>query len=243
MPLLLLSPLAEGADSLVADVAFDLGLRVVAPLPLPVELYRDDFVDPETLAQFDAHLARTEVLILPLYRDDVLGCPETPGPARDRQYAEAGFFISKHCHVLLALWDGRDQTSLGGTSHVVRFHLNGEMPGQLEQRPAALNLLGMDENTLVRHIPVARHVSPEKDNTDARWLTARAGVIPDDAVPEAFDRMFRNQADFNADIGKYAETIDGERALDKSGADCPIHRLFVAADWMDRTSQKRVARV
>ena len=47
LPLTLLSSLAEGSDQLVAQVALDLGLRVVAPLPLPVSLYRDDFESPD----------------------------------------------------------------------------------------------------------------------------------------------------------------------------------------------------
>lgn len=243
MPLVLLSPLAEGADALVADVAFELGLRVVAPIPLPVELYRGDFDDAGTLARFEKRLTQAEVLILPLHEGDHLGSPDVPGPARDRQYAEAGFFISKHCHVLLALWDGRDQTSLGGTSHVVRFHLHGEMPGLLDPRPAALNLIGIDENTLVHHIPAARQESAGLDDAESRWLSARDGALPGDAVPEAFDRMFRNQADFNVDIGKYAETINEEYQHDSNDNECPIHRLFVAADWMARTYQKRVARV
>jgi hypothetical protein len=104
-------------------------------------------------------------------------------------------------------------------------------------------LLGITENALVRHIPMARRVSPEGDSTDARWLTTRDGVIPDDAVPDAFDRMFRNQADFNVDIRKYAEPIEEEYQRASEGNACPIHRLFVAADWMARTYQKRVARV
>ncbi|GAA4861748.1 hypothetical protein [Luteimonas vadosa] len=241
-PLLLLSPLAEGADGLVADVAFELGLRVIAPLPLPVELYREDFDEPGARERFEQRLARAEVLVLPLHEDG-LGSPAVPGAARDRQYAEAGFFVSRHCHVLLALWDGRDQESLGGTSHVVRFHLHGDLPGQISHRPAALNLLGIDENTLVRHIPVSRRVAPQQDNTEPRWLTSRDGVHTGDAVPEAFDRMFRNQADFNADIDKYADEIDQERRRSGQAPGCPIHRLFMAADWMARTYQQRVARV
>ena len=46
LPLVLLSSLAEGSDQLAAEVALDLGLRVIAPLPIPVELYRDDFDAP-----------------------------------------------------------------------------------------------------------------------------------------------------------------------------------------------------
>src|SRR5438094_7688168 len=45
-PLMLLSPLAEGADRLAARVALDMGVRLVVPLPMPRQLYLDDFSDP-----------------------------------------------------------------------------------------------------------------------------------------------------------------------------------------------------
>ncbi len=51
------------------------------------------------------------------------------------QYAQAGIFISSHCHILLALWDGHESELLGGTAQVVSFHLQGHMPGS--NRPPA----------------------------------------------------------------------------------------------------------
>src|SRR5688572_17128760 len=53
LPIVLLSSLAAGSDQLTAEVALDLGLRVVAPLPLPAALYRADFEDPASLATFE----------------------------------------------------------------------------------------------------------------------------------------------------------------------------------------------
>lgn len=40
-----------------------------------------------------------------------------------------GVFLCAHCHILVALWDGKDNDKLGGTSQVVRFHLDDVMPG------------------------------------------------------------------------------------------------------------------
>ena len=53
LPLVLLSSLAQGSDQLVAQVALDLGLRVIAPLPLPLDLYRADF-EPADFARLIA---------------------------------------------------------------------------------------------------------------------------------------------------------------------------------------------
>lgn len=243
LPLVLLSPLAEGADALVADVAFELGLRVIAPLPLPVAQYRNDFDSVDSLARFERQLARAEVLVLPTCSDHLPGSPHVPGPARDRQYAEAGIFISRHCHVLLALWDGHDQDALGGTSDAVRFHLHGEMRGQAGPRRASLSLLGIDENTLVRHLPATRDNATASAASRGHWLTAQDGIVAHDALPEAFDRMFRSQAAFNAGLQKYAGDIAAECDDDGGDGRCPIRRLFVRADWMARTYQQRVARV
>lgn len=242
LPLVLLSPLAEGADALVADVAFELGLRVISPLPLPVAQYRNDFDNADSLARFERQLAQAEVLVLPTRGDHQFGSPHVAGPARDRQYAEAGIFVSRHCHVLLALWDGHDQDALGGTSDAVRFHLHGEMRGQAGPRRASLSLLGIDENTLVRHVPAMRDNATGPAASRGRWLTAQDGIVAHDTLPEAFDRMFRSQAAFNADLGKYAGAIAVECPDERDG-NCPIRRLFVRADWMARTYQQRVARV
>ncbi|HEU0306653.1 MAG TPA: hypothetical protein VFR30_06765, partial [Lysobacter sp.] len=150
LPVMLLSSLAEGSDQLAAEVALDLGLRVVAPLPLPVALYRDDFEDPGSLALFEQQLQRAELLELPLRAGINHGDVAHRGPARDRQYAQAGIFVSSHCHVLLALWDGLESDRLGGTAQVVRFHLHGELPGAIERRRGTtLALLGLDEETVV----------------------------------------------------------------------------------------------
>lgn len=243
LPLVLLSPLAEGGDRLAAEVAFELGLRVIAPLPLPVSLYRDDFAGPESLAIFERQLAQAEPLILPVRHPHDIAATASPGPARDRQYAEAGIFVSRHCHILLALWDGGDSAAIGGTAHVVRFHLHGEMPGQQDSGRASLSLLGIDENTLVRHIPASRQGAVETRLASDRWLTAEDEVIVHGELPDAFDRMFRSQAEFNADSRKYAEAIIATAAATPDAAPCPIRRLFTAADWLASTYQRRVTQV
>ena len=242
LPLVVISPLAEGADGLVADVAFDLGLRVVAPLPLPADSYRRDFKTPVSQVNFERRLAKAEILELPVHRDG-LGDPDEPGPARDRQYAQAGFFVSRHCHLLLALWDGQNQDSLGGTSHVVRFHLHGELPRYVQRSTAALALLGMEESALVRHLPTARLGDETRPAGPDRWLTTLNDREGSEAMPEAFDRMFANQAEFNEDLETYRGQISDDTETATQADECPVHQLFVAADWMARNYQQRVMRV
>ncbi len=242
LPLVLLSSLAEGSDQLAAQVAIDLGLRVIAPLPIPVELYRVDFESAQPLAAFERQLSQAEVLTLPLRGDNSLGQIAVRGAERDQQYAQAGIFISSHCHILLALWDGLDSEFVGGTAQVVRFHLHGEMPGQIERRHAALAALGLDEETLIYHVPAGRPGGQPMDAAKSCWLSAdqKPAVGP---VPAAFDLMFRRQSEFNADWRKYATVMPDASTLDAFEKSCPIHRLFRAADWLASLDQKRVGRV
>ncbi len=247
LPVVLLSSLAEGSDQLAAQVALDLGLRVVAPLPLPVALYRDDFESAGSLVVFEQQLQRAEVLQLPLRHGVDIEEVSRPGPARDRQYAQAGIFVSSHCQILLALWDGRESDRLGGTAQVVRFHLHGELPGAIERRrDTTLALLGLDEETVVHHLPVRRTEDEEGPREAGRWITAEDDVVAHADMPEVFDRMFQRQAEFNRDCRTYAEAIAAD-GTDPAGPAampaCPIHQLFVSADWLARTYQRRVNQV
>lgn len=65
LPLVVLSPLAEGGDQMVAEEALALGARLIAPLPLPRDLYIEDFHHPEAHVSFDALCARARVIDLP----------------------------------------------------------------------------------------------------------------------------------------------------------------------------------
>ena len=59
-PIILLSPLAEGADRLAARVALEIGAALVVPLPMTQHLYERDFESPESLAEFHWLLEQAE---------------------------------------------------------------------------------------------------------------------------------------------------------------------------------------
>lgn len=242
LPLVLLSSMAEGSDQLAAQVALDLGLRVIAPLPLPLDLYREDF-DPPCLELLDRQLQQVETIYLPLDRGSTLEQVSTAGSARDRQYAQAGIFVSSHCHALLALWDGQESGRLGGTAQVVRFHLHGVMSGQVERRHAAATLLGPDQENVVHHLPTPRQGDGDLPDLRGRWLTAAEGTLSGTTLPPEFAEMFRCQADFNVDVHKYATQIAAQAEASAMAAQCPVWTTFTAADWLARTYQRRVGRV
>jgi hypothetical protein len=145
-----MSPLAEGADQLVAEVALELGIELTVPLPMPKQLYLQDFETPEARARFESLCERaTEVFELPLAKGNTVEKISTPGRARNREYAQVGVFLCAHCHILLAIWDGKQNGELGGTGQVVKFHHDDIMPGYTTKTVATQQMLVDDESDLV----------------------------------------------------------------------------------------------
>ncbi len=153
-----MSPLAEGADQLVAEVALELGIPLRVPLPMPKRLYLQDFTSQESRERFDRLCAAaTDVFELPITPGNTAESVAGNGANRARQYAQVGVFMCAHCHVLLALWDGKDSDQLGGTSQVVRFHHDDVMPGFTPRGAAGRLILADDESDLVYHIVCSRN--------------------------------------------------------------------------------------
>ena len=241
LPLTLLAPLAAGADQLVTGVALELGIRVIAVLPVPAAVYRDDFADAASLAEFERQLARCEVLELDILAASNPGAALQPGVERNLQYAQVGVFTSSHSHILLALWDGTDNGFLGGTAQVVQYHLHGQVSGELDRRQAAMATLGLDEESLVFHIPAGRENDDSDQDGPGRWLTSKEGISRHEAMPATFVTQFKRQSEYNHDRRQYREAIAA--AGTEPVLDCPIHRQFVAADWLASTYRRRVSRI
>jgi hypothetical protein len=112
------SPLADGADQIAAEAALDLGYRLSAILPFPLDEYRPDLLGEEAKARFDRLFARAQSrLELPGVRSDELDA-----------YVMAGRGTVAHCDVLIAVWDGRKARGPGGTGDVVDMAIAAGTP-------------------------------------------------------------------------------------------------------------------
>lgn len=168
-PLRLLSPLAEGADRLVAKVALQHGAELVAPLPMPETEYRKDF--PDTLPEFEALKAQaSSVYTLPLPPEAANADAALAGPRRDACYEQAGFHIVKHSQLIVALWNGIPSTVRGGTAQIVEHALAGSA---ITSASAYLSH-GFVSDKAVWHLRVPRlNGSPEKEpNAVSPYYTA-----------------------------------------------------------------------
>lgn len=154
-PFVLLSPLAEGADRLVAEVALAQGCRLIAPLPMPAEEFERDFPEEASQKEFRDLLQRADhsftlALLSPLE------AIQAGGEARDRQYEQVGAYVATHSQILIALWDGVETNLMGGTSRIVRFQLDGVPPPYAPPRSP----LDQVETGLVVHIVTPRRKNP-----------------------------------------------------------------------------------
>jgi len=139
-PLLLLTPLAEGADRLVARVAIEFGAKLVVALPLPREGYEKDFTPPDRSADENTRsLAEFHELMSPEHAVRVIDLPQVPAAAgghhtldahtrRNLQYALVGAYVARQAQVLIALWDGNppQDDKPGGTADIVAFRRTGK---------------------------------------------------------------------------------------------------------------------
>jgi hypothetical protein len=150
-PLRLLTPLAVGADRIVARAAIETGIPIYVPMPLAEAEYRKDFDTAET-AEFDELLAVAKSHFALGYDGDNDAQNVADRARRKRQYALVGRYVAYNAHVLVALWDGSISGALGGTANIVDYRLyGGPAPFGDEQ-----SLLDAPQTGAVYHVLTAR---------------------------------------------------------------------------------------
>lgn len=136
-PIVVLTALASGADTLAAEAAAAEGVPYVACLPFEPERYRADF-SGDDLTRFERLVAgAADVRII--------------GP----DYEATGRAIAHAAHVLVAFSDGTERGLVGGTSEIVRWRLNGE-----RHRSAELLIAGGESGESVYRIVTPRTGRP-----------------------------------------------------------------------------------
>jgi len=106
----LLSPLADGADRLVADIyleVFKEKAHLIVPMPFDQKRYMEDF-DNNSKAEFLNYLKIAK---------DVIEVENTQGC----NYKSVGVYVADKSDTLLALWDGTFNAKSGGTGDIVAY--------------------------------------------------------------------------------------------------------------------------
>lgn len=107
------SPIADGADQVAAEVALELGWELQAVLPFERTYYRSTLANHGARERFDALLERSTC---------VLELPGAEGHELDA-YVMTGRATVAHCDILIAVWDGLPPRGRGGTGEVVQLAL------------------------------------------------------------------------------------------------------------------------
>ena len=118
-PLLrVLSPLAEGADRIVANAGLSLGADLQCPLPFHEEEYCRDFASESSRDEFHALLAKASAVF------QINGTHD----AADVAYERVGRFVLEQSDFLIAIWDGEPAAGRGGTTQIVEEALEQNIP-------------------------------------------------------------------------------------------------------------------
>ena len=113
--IVLLSPLADGADRFVAKLFLEKKqenkhLKLMVPMPHKLERYLEDFDEA----------SKIEFLKLSNEAEKVFTIPHLTESA----YLDVGRYVVDKSDVLLALWDGTFNGKVGGTGDVVSYARN-----------------------------------------------------------------------------------------------------------------------
>jgi hypothetical protein len=108
-----LSSLASGSDQVFAEVALDLGIPVLAVIP--VQGY-ERYFKGKALAKYRRLLSQCKVSQLNWSGDD------------ERAFLDAGKNIVEKSDMLFAVWDGKQAQGRGGTGDVVLFAQKSAKP-------------------------------------------------------------------------------------------------------------------
>lgn len=203
-PIVLLTPLAEGADRIAAEAALDCNVDFIAVLPMPVDEYRKDFVNVESTKEFERLLAlRSFKIELSLQKGTSIDQVNKDIKYRNEQYYQNGLFIARQCHILLALWDGTDNGKKGGTADVVKLKKSG-IPGKFEDNSKRLRHL--QTGPIYQIItPRISHAIPENPFSVINY-PAQLGANKLKAVDN--DRVILDHIDsFNKDMIKFGPRL------------------------------------
>lgn len=248
LPILVTTPLAEGADRLVARVARRLGIELNILLPMPLEQYRKDF-EGMSADSFEEMLSLGEVIELPLIPDPDSEHELLETDARDARYEYLGIYLAAHSHILLALWDGKPSSAPGGTAQVVRFHQENvvRLISGVQARSAVD--FSEDESDLAYHIACSRtgNGGPSEGLApgEGAWLT-RDDLQPRTSdLPERYQTVFRQQERLNLDLAMTTDWLEATKMAPSSPKEAATRELVALAEAVDSLAvrfQKRALR-
>jgi len=243
VPLKLLSAQAEGADLLVAEVAHELGIDIIALLPHTAAQCRADLTSDAARAAFDRTMAGTETVELTSVTGAGSGDPTEPGDARDRQFERAGNLIALHSSLMIAVWDGLETEHRAGTAQSIKRRRGraGAVGDGLHAQPDGLSFAA--DNDLMYEIRCSRlrNLAAESSGISVIGFVTGETIFGsvEHGIPPMLATLLARTAEFNRDarvygarIAEQGRSLAGPAPYPVAGALLYLNSLFATADWL-----------
>ena len=213
--LVVMTSLAEGADQLCAEVALNMGLELITILPMPLTEYAKDFGTEPMGDLVRLADASSKVIVTPYIEE----YDERYGTEREWLYRQAGLYVAKHSHVLMALWDGSKGDECGcGTASIVTAMLDGWFRGSKSGQ------LHPDDRAVIQ-IVAPRSAQAEPAAGDAGHA---AGEVIMRGNSAALYSVLRETEIFNLDTE--SSSLKEETVKEKDSTLAGLKSLYNAAD-------------
>ncbi len=207
----LVSGMADGADRIVVEEALSRNIKVDAVLPMPLEMYVDDFSETsakELKKLLEHQNVTSEVIPLP----DDEEASTFIGNRRDQLYLGLARVLSRRCSLLIAIWDGIDTGLPGGTSDTLLNFMKVPRRSSGEpvefQTTAGLTHHG-HSNGFAIWIPTKRIGTVDVPRTDRAYLTGISGrVVIDDTLPGELSNRISGYDAYNATFDERVKAGD-----------------------------------
>lgn len=125
----IVSPLAEGADRLVARAALELAdSRLEAVLPADIDDYTSHFTSPESIDDFLSLLNKAYNCVRLETRVGASMDENEPDDKERNGFYEIGRHVIERSDMLIALWDEKPARGIGGTAEIISLAIKRGMP-------------------------------------------------------------------------------------------------------------------
>ncbi len=226
-----LSPLAAGADRIVAGQALGLGYELQTPLPFFREEYENDFAEASSKREFRALLARASAVL------------ELDGSRADAEeaYLAAGQVVLEQSDVLLAVWDGALARGRGGTGQIVEKARKRGLPVVVVDpaRPAAIRFLGQEAGgdwrkalaACIEHL-VLPPAPPTEEKRPATWRERLKGCFSGNAPGGTSPtRYFAETLPRPTLLGRFPSLFEKALGHRKDGSETASPATVRTRDW------------
>ncbi len=208
-PLVVMTPLSAGAETLAAETAFARGVPVIGCLAMPAAECAAEFAEGESRDRFLAAVADcARVEVASLAKD----------AARGR--FEAAMFVAHHSHLVVAFWDQEPGKGSGGPAEVVNVRMSGVLA---DGTPLTRLRYAPDAGPVYQIVTPCGGAEPPANAFDTVKLFPQR-FYDDEPSENDFAESLRRLDRYNADLtrfdgGAFPATMDGLRERTSAAAD------------------------